>query len=297
MQLATLHSHTNFCDGTDDIESCCRAAYQKGLKYLGFSAHAPITRKTGIPSAGNLDDNRLEEYLDAVRAAQRRWEGKLPVYLGLEIEYIHGLIGPADREYMKMGLDFTIGAVHFLLPPKGAPFTVDDQAEVVERGIKEGFSGDSMGMVEMYMDYQEAIIRAGGFDVLAHPDLIKKNNISPDGLVGRIFCEDNDFYRRKTKTLAELMGKSDNDQTRIIEVNTGGMNRGKTRDCYPSLPFLKLFRKQGVSAIINSDANCAEHLDGYYEEARKTMLAAAYTETVLFEGREDGKAVWRSIKL
>ena len=296
-QFATIHAHTNFCDGTDDIETYCQTAYRKGLKSLGFSAHAPITRKTGIPSAWNLADNRLQEYLDTVRAAKKRWEGKLPVYLGLEIDYIPDLMGPADREYREMGLDYIIAAVHFVFPSKGAPFTVDDHAEIVERGIKEGFDGDPMGLVEMYMDSLEAMIRAGGFDVLAHPDVIKKNNIAPDGRTDIIFREDNEFYRKKTKTLVELMGQPENGQVRVVEVNTGGLNRDKTRDCYPSLPFLKLFRKQGIPAVINSDAHCAEHLDGHYEEARKTMLAAGYTETVLFEGREDGKAVWSSVGL
>jgi histidinol phosphatase-like PHP family hydrolase len=40
--------------------------------------------------------------------------------------------------------------------------------------------------------------------------------------------------------------------------------------------------------VINADAHRAKDLDGHYEEARKTMLAAGYTETGLFEGRENG---------
>jgi histidinol phosphatase-like PHP family hydrolase len=48
--------------------------------------------------------------------------------------------------------------------------------------------------------------------------------------------------------------------------------------------------------VINADAHRPEDLDGHYAEARKTMLSAGYTETVLFEGRKNGRSVWRSEK-
>ena len=297
MQLSCIHTHTNFCDGADDVETFCRTAHEKGFKSLGFSAHAPVKRKTGIPSDWHVSDEELEEYLDTVLDAQKRWAGKLTVYQGLEIDYIPGLMGPADKEYREMGLDFIIGAVHYVLPPKGAPFTVDDKLDIVLKGIKEGYGGDNMAMLEAYLDSMEQMVREGGFDVLAHPDVVKKNNIAPDGRIDRIFNETDDYYLNRIKTLAELMGKPDMGQVLVVEVNTGGLNRGRTKDCYPSLPFLKLFREQGVPAVINSDAHSADHLDGYYSEAQKALLAAGYTETVTFEGRQDGKAVWKSVKL
>ena len=293
MSLACIHTHTTYCDGSDDIETCCRAAYRKGLASLGFSAHAPITGKTGIRSSWNLPDEKLPEYLEAVRAAKKRWEGKLPVYLGLEVDFISGLMGPADRDFREMGLDYIIGSVHFFIPPQGEPFTVDDTAENVDRAIKEGFGGDPMGMVEAYFDSEAAMIRAGSFDLLAHPDLVKKNNGGLTAPPNRLFSEDDDFYRNKTAAIASLLAG-----TGIpAEVNTGGINRGKIRDCYPSPGFLKLFREHKVPMVINADAHKAEDLDGHYPEARATLLASGYTETLLFAGRENGRAVWKSEKL
>ena len=288
MALACIHTHTTFCDGSDEIETCCRRAHEKGLASIGFSAHAPITRKTRFPSLWHLSDERLGEYIESVRAAEKRWEGKLPVYLGLEVDFIPGLMGPADKDYRKMGLDFIIGSVHYVIPQRGDLFTVDDSAQTVDQGIKEGFGGDPMGMVEAYWASEEAMIRAGGFDLLGHPDLVKKNNAG-----NRLFSEDEDFYLGKTADMAALMAGTGTP----AEVNTGGITRGKIKECYPSLGFLKLFRKQRVPVVINADAHRAEHLDGHYEDARQTLLAAGYNKTLLFEGRKDGRAVWRSIKL
>jgi histidinol-phosphatase (PHP family) len=82
-----------------------------------------------------------------------------------------------------------------------------------------------------------------------------------------------------------------------VEVNTGGLNRKKVDDTYPSVSFLRLFRENQAPAIITADAHQAEDLDGHYGEARKALLAAGYTETVLFEGRRGGKAVWKTEEL
>ena len=286
--FSCIHTHTIFCDGSDDVETCCRRAYEKGLCSLGFSAHAPVTKKTGFTTNWHLPDERFPEYAESVRSAQKRWEGKLPVYLGLEVDFIDRLMGPADGDYRKMDLDFIIGSVHYVVPPKGEPFTVDGPMEEVERGIREGYGGDPLAMVEAYFDAEEAMIRSGGFDILGHPDVVKKNNAG-----NKLFSGEDEFYRNRTAVIAALTAGANIP----AEINTGGINRGKIKDCYPSLGFLKLFRENNVPMVVNADAHCADDLDGHYGEARQSLLAAGYTETLLFKGRKNGSALWYSEKL
>lgn len=288
MPFACIHTHTNFCDGADDVETCCRTAYRKGMASLGFSGHAPVTRKMGFRTDWHLPDEKLDEYIESVRAAQKRWEGKLPVYLGLEVDFVSGIIGPADRDYSEMNLDFIIGSVHYVVPPKGKPFTVDGPEEDVVQGIKEGFGGDPLGMLEAYWDAEEAMIRAGAFDLLGHPDVVRKNNSAQ-----RFFPEDDNYYLSRTISIATLMAGTGVP----AEINTGGMNKGKIKDCYPSLSFLKLFYYNNVPMVINADAHKAEDLDGHYEEARQSLLTAGYTETLLFSGRKNNRPVWESVEL
>jgi histidinol-phosphatase (PHP family) len=283
-RYSSLHTHTAFCDGADDVETMCRAAFDKGLCALGFSAHAPIEGKTGIRTGWHLSGGNLEAYLDAVRGAKRRWEGRLPVYLGLEVDYIQGLAGPADRDIRELGADYLIGSVHFVVPPKGPPFTVDGPPEEVERGIREGFSGDGEALAETYRETVAAMIRAGGFDILGHADLVKKNN----GPL-RFFDPGSAASVRDRGAAARLAGEAGI----VVEVNTGGINRGWIGETYPSPAFLRQFREQGVPAVITADAHRAADLDGGYAEARRTLLAAGYTEHCLFEGRKAGKASWR----
>jgi hypothetical protein len=56
------------------VEDFCLKAHEKGFVSLGFSAHAPMLKKTGIVTDRKLGEDRLGEYLDEVRAAKRRCE-------------------------------------------------------------------------------------------------------------------------------------------------------------------------------------------------------------------------------
>ena len=289
MKYNCLHTHTNFCDGKGDVESFCRKAWEKGFHSLGFSSHAPIEKKTGFPETGwTMKEERLEAYIETVNTAKRRWEGRLNVFLGLEIDFISGLISPSDSDYAKMGLDFVIGSAHYIIPSQGAPFTVDFPPNELEQVIKTSYGGDPLALTEAYWDALEGLIRSGGFDILGHPDLIKRNNTKLN-----LFSEDSGLYLERIAKAAALAGE----YKITIEVNTGGLNRGYTNSVYPSHPFLKLFRENKVPAVINADAHYPEHLDGHYPQAREALLAANYRKTMLFEGKKDGRPLWREEEL
>ncbi|MDR0400162.1 MAG: histidinol-phosphatase [Treponema sp.] len=293
--LSCLHTHTFFCDGQDDVETYCRRAWEGGFHSLGFSAHGPITKKTGLASDWNLPEERLEAYLDAVREARRRWEGKLRIYLGMEVDYIGGLTGPADKEYRALGLDYLIGSVHYLIPPRSVPFTVDGSREELDRGLREGFGGDGEALMHCYWDQVAAMIRAGGFEILGHADLIKKNNRPLQG--GKPFFDPaGPGYLQRTGEIAALAGEAAGSGM-AVELNTGGMNRGGASEAYPSPAMLRLFRENGVPAIINADAHRAQDLDGHYGEALEMMRQAGYRSTALFEGKEGGRPRWRQFQI
>jgi histidinol-phosphatase (PHP family) len=132
------------------------------------------------------------------------------------------------------------------------------------------------------------MISLGGFDILGHADLVKKNNSHNEW-----FSRDSKTYRNCIKEIASLCSGSEF----TVEINTGGLNRKKTLETYPDLCFLRLLRAKNVPVIITADAHRAEDLDGHYAAAVETLLEASYTETVLFDGKANGKAVWRSEKL
>ena len=136
-----------------------------------------------------------------------------------------------------------------------------------------------------YWDAEESLVSGGGFDILGHVDLIKKNNTG-----GKYFSATSASYLNRIASLAGSIARSG----AVVEVNTGGLNRGKTTELYPSPDFLRLLREKDVPVIIAADAHSAEHLDGHYQDAVAELRKTGYAETVLFNGRQNGKSVWES---
>jgi histidinol-phosphatase (PHP family) len=270
-----------------------RAAWERGFVSIGFSSHAPLARKTGMATDWHLREDRLEEYCGAVRRARRAWEGRIDVFLGLEVDYIRGLVSPADRDFQELGLDYIIGSVHYILSPRGELVTVDGPLEGFEKLVREQFAGDGEGLMRSYWEALREMIRAGGFDILGHADVIKKNNPR-----GTWFSLEGRAYREELEKTAALLGSElRTGKSLTVEINTGGLNRNKTTDTYPSLPLLRLLAAEGVPLTISADAHRASELGGHYDRARENLLAAGYTASVFFEGRRAGRPFWTAESL
>jgi histidinol-phosphatase (PHP family) len=290
MKLSCLHTHTTFCDGQDDIDTICKAAYEKNFVSLGFSSHAPIPKEMG-ETEWHIKNDMLESYLEAVLKAKKNWEGKLRIFLGLEIDYIEGISGPHDARFQNLGLDYSIGSVHYVVPPNGAKaFTVDGPFEEAATGIKEGFGGDAKAYVHAYWKAVSNMIEHGGFDILGHIDLIKKNNQNEEFFS----FLDTDYRNGAENAVKKLAGTSI-----VAEINTGGLNRRKTKDCYPSLEILKMMKVQNIPLAITADAHRAEDICGFYNTASITLKEAAYTSIQFFEGKHNGEAQakWSALPL
>jgi len=291
--LSCLHTHTDFCDGRAGIQSMCEAAFAGGFVSLGFSSHAPITGKTGIQSSWHMADEKLDEYIDAVLAARGRWSGKLAVYLGMEVDYIEGFCGPADADIQALPLDFIIGAVHYAVSPKnGEIFNIDEFPDDFGN-VLDMFDNDGMAVCNVYYDSYDSMIRAGGCDILAHLDIIKKNNDRY-----RFFSPKDTWYTKRLAATADLIAaaragtETNGKHIPVVEVNTGGMARGYCSEPFPSLDILTLLKERDIPLVLNADAHSVDQLGSNYEKAMEKMVQAGYSAMVLFEGRKEGKAVW-----
>jgi histidinol-phosphatase (PHP family) len=290
MKFSCLHTHTNFCDGQDSIDAVCKTAYEKGLVSLGFSSHAPLPQDSLLETTDwHIKNDELNCYVEEVLKAKNKWKDKLAVYLGLEIDYIKGITGPKNSLFTNLDLDYCIGSVHYLVPLNGAkPFTVDGPFEETAEGIKDGFGGDVDAFIHAYWEAVRNMIDEGGFDILGHIDLIKKNNQHEE-----FFSPSNKKYLGgAAQTLDKLIGTSI-----VTEVNTGGMIRGKTKDCYPSLEILKMMCSRNLPVTINADAHRAEDLTGFYETAVQSLQEADYKGIQLFQGKTCGEARWTLLPL
>jgi len=271
---ANYHTHCDYCDGQASTAAMAAAARGAGLDILGFSSHAPLGRSI---YDGNMKLERLGAYVAEIRALAAEWETRgLEVLLGLEVDWLRGAMAPRDELFAGLGLDFTIGSVHLVDLGQG-PFAVDDARERFDARLAQDAGGDARLVWKAYYEELSALIEAGGFDILGHFDLVRKNNAG-----GRCFDEDDPAYLRAAFDAAGLLAGTGI----VAEINYGAMSRSNAKSPYPSLGILKELRRLGVPIALSADAHAPGQIVAHREAARELARAAGYKSVaVLSKGK------------
>lgn len=110
MRFSDFHLHCSLCHGEGDPEQFVEVAINLGLAAIGFSSHAPLP----LDNRGAMAESDMVEYCSTIRKLEKKYQGKIKMYLGMEIDYFPGLSGPGSRKFRDLGLDYTIGSVHFM---------------------------------------------------------------------------------------------------------------------------------------------------------------------------------------
>jgi len=276
--LTNHHTHSEYCDGTVTAAIMAEAARAAGFSILGFSSHAPLPFRT----EWTMDIEALPAYMETIRGLAATYAPTMRVLAGLEIDYIENYCGPSDGRFKAAGLDYTIGSVHYVTP-KGAPrpsatsfdkngeptfgFGVDEGEAEFTAHFDSYYHGDGESMMRDYWVSLARCIRDGGFDILGHIDLVRKNNRNQS-----LFREDSEEYRAGAMAAVDALAGSGI----IVEINTGGMARGKTDSPYPALWILKELKARDVAICINADAHTPAHLLAHREAAVRLARDAGY---------------------
>jgi histidinol-phosphatase (PHP family) len=280
MIIANYHTHTRWCDGEGNIEDYARIAVERGFTALGFSGHAPL------PFLNNwsMSEEELPDYITEVRKCGQLYKNTLQIYLGLEHDYVEGLMAPSDPRISSLGLDYIIGSVHMLKDPEsGLCWSVDGPEEELHRLIEETFRGDAKEMVLAYYGAVEKMAQGGGFDFVGHFDLIKKHNRKL-----HFFEEEKPWYRRAVSDALEEVARA----KLPLEINTGALSRGYTDEPYPSNWMLPVCRELGIPMIINADAHKPEWIDHAFGLCRNLLYEAGYHSTLMLLDR-----TWQEVPL
>ena len=242
------HTHTVWCDGKDDPETVILSALAKGFDEIGFSSHAtyPDDSACTVPAA------KLADYFADVRTLAAKYSDRIRVLCGVEADYIPGSTDPSRMRYAEFGPDYIIGSVHYVIAPDGMRVPVDHSPALLQEGISAHFRGDVEGYVRAYFAQERVMVKMFDFDVVGHPDLVRKFNVKFP-----YFDENAEWYREELELTADAIAASG----KCVEVNTGAISRGWMDDVYPSAPFRALLRERRVKFILSSDSHAADTLD------------------------------------
>ena len=227
------HTHTNYVDGKSPAREQIEAALQLGFVSLGFSEHAP----EGDPKqfCGLTSEDR-DRYVAEINALKKEYEGRLRVWLGMEIDRISDESGE--------GLDYFIGASHYFLAD-GAHAGVDGDADRLEAFVNAHFGGNWKKAVETYFEEYAASIERRPPSIIAHFDLIRKNNFKRHW-----FEEDTAFIACGKAAMERMIRCCD-----LMELNLGGLLRSGQKTPYPLPELLAHWRRLGGRVIPSTDCH------------------------------------------
>ena len=256
---ANYHSHTPLCRHAEgEPEAYVDAALSAGHTEYGVSDHAPQ-----VPEP--FDDWRmleaeLPDYFHWIERARTHAAGRIPIRSGLECDWLEGCEPWIAELSSRHEWDYLIGSVHYL-----GDWDFDNP-----KWLGRWAESDVAAVWAHYWQTYTDMAESGLFDILGHPDLVKKFACRPPGDLAR-------YYEPVIDAIAA--------SGCVIELNTAGWHK-PCAEAYPAPEFLELACSAGVPLVISSDAHAPEEVGRDFGRAIALAKAAGYRETQLFEKRK-----------
>lgn len=247
--IVDYHMHTPLCrHAVGEPEAYARRAVAQGIEEIGFSDHCPM------PPTYDPDWRMTPEEYPAYVGMVERCRTSFPdlsIKLGLEADF-----HPGTEEYVRKvigaySFDYVIGSVHYL-----GDWGFDNPDHV-----KRYEERDLYEIYAQYYDLVGKLARTRLFDIVGHPDVIKKFGHRPTR-------DTESLERRALEAVAE--------SGMALDVNTSGLRR-PAREIYPSLRILRIARSMGIDITFGSDAHDPERVGDAFDQAIAQVRAAGYT--------------------
>ncbi|MGD0859192.1 MAG: DNA polymerase/3'-5' exonuclease PolX [Terracidiphilus sp.] len=101
-----LHMHTDSSDGHNTIGEMAEAALACGYRYIAITDHSK-----NLAMTNGLDEKRALEQMERVREVDRRMEGRIRVFTGIEVDILADGSLDLDDEVLA-GMEVVIASVH-----------------------------------------------------------------------------------------------------------------------------------------------------------------------------------------
>ena len=194
-----------------------------------------------------MDIKDIDSYIKDVKEIKKKYEWKIKINLGFEVDYIEGLDEEIKEILNKYGdnIEDSILSVHFVkFNGKMEPI---DCLEFFESLLNK------VGSLEKVYDlYFETLLKS----IKADLGVYKPKRIGHPTLI-RIF---NNKYPIDYKNieLMERVVKEIKNNNYEIDFNTAGLRKPYCKEIYPSGEFLNLIKKYNVPVVYGSDSHKSE---------------------------------------
>jgi len=271
-RLMDYHLHTAVTiDGKMGEIGACDRALSLGIKEIAFTNHVMLTQPDYTMSPASFLD-----HWEQIQSCKQRYP-QINICLGIEMDYylnrekeIEATLESYEKSIGRP-FDLVLGSVHEI---KGGFFS--------SKYVAPGFFKDR-DLVSLYCDYFELAAKAVNsrlFDIIAHPDLIKKYTYELTPPVPF------DNYRLSVEPFIDALINCGVG----LEVNTKGLKL-EVKEAYPSIEFLELYLSKakafGSEPIITlgSDAHKVDDVGFCIYEAAANLRKLGVRYLTSFENR------------
>ncbi len=220
-----FHTHTYHCHHASGTpEEYIKNAIAGGIKYMGFSDHAPLILDDGTQTGHRVPMEELDDYISELRALREKYKDEIDITIGFEIEYYPEYFGDMVENLKKHGGEYLILGQHYVMPEniqKVNNYSPDDDEE----------------RLKLYVLRVIEAMRTGMITYIAHPDTIS-------------FTGDEDVYEAKMTELCRAAKEYDVP----LEINFLGIRLDRR---YPKENFWKIAGRVGAKVTFGFDAHNA----------------------------------------
>lgn len=263
--LPDYHMHTPRCNhAIGTVDEYAEAALLVGLEEIGMSDHSPMPDPF---DEWRMDESELGSYIQEVNKTKQAFAGRLDVKLGLEADYF-----PGTEDYIKKLLDahpwdYVIGSVHYLgdLSHKWGFDNPDDMSEWEFRDVEDAYCE--------YFELVAASARSGLFDIIGHPDLIKKFGHRPT------------LDSQRVAVAEEAMLQAVKEADVALEVSSAGL-RKPVAEVYPHARIIARAAELNIPISFGSDAHAPGEVGYAMEDCIGMLALCGVHEVASFSSRK-----------
>lgn len=267
------HTHTRFCyHGSDAVQELyLDRAIELGFQRYTISEHPPLPA-AWVDDPKLMDElamsmEEMPDYLAYAKEMKRRYEGRIEVTVGLEIDYLPGAASFTEELLAKWGgeLEDVVYSVHYL-PGVGGMRCIDFTADDFRKHLL-AFYGSMDRAAHEYYDHVEAAIREAAKlpmrKRIGHINLIEKFRTELPAI-------DEGLIRERLEGVLPLL-----ESTGVgVDVNTAGLRVATCGKPYVPEWFLAACLERGIECVYGSDSHKPEQVGFGYDWFEETMKRA-----------------------
>ncbi|WP_245600196.1 histidinol-phosphatase HisJ [Paenibacillus harenae] len=258
------HTHTNFCRHGSDapMDLYLEQAVRRGFQRYSITEHPPLPEAyvddPKLMKELAMKEEELPLYFMEARRAKERYEGRIEVAVGLELDYL-----PEDPDFAlrlvdKYGeqLEDVVFSVHYL-PGIGGNQCIDYTPETFSDKLIAYYGSMDKAAEEYYNHIEAAIEWAAGLPCrkrIGHINLIEKFRLALPEL------DESLVKRRLNGILPKLEAAGAG-----VDVNTAGFRKPTCGKAYVPEWFMAQCLQRGIPLVFGSDSHKPEEVGSAWD--------------------------------